>query len=273
MKSSEKNWKLTVPLKIFFGSFLLFIVACSGPRQITRRPVTLDGITTSEIVRRNRDNGSGLRYIRSIATINLESPRSANQFGSQIAIRCPDSVYIKIEGILGIDGVKASLNRETFLVYNIINKYVVTGKTSADAIRKTFDYDVSFEEMMDLLTGLPKLHESDIPGMSDLAADGSYYIMTLSTPAGKQKIQIDPFANFAISKIEYFDLDGQVVMEKEFSRFEEINGVFFPRYVRVLRPREKDLLSLFFEARTINKPFSSALFTIRYPRDIDIIKK
>ena len=251
---------------------LIDLAACGAPEAVVRTPVKTDGITPKDIVQKNNANGANLRYIKSVTTLNMESPKSVGQYSAQIAIRTPDSVYIKIEGILGIDGLKASLNKESFVVYNIINKYVVMGRTSSEAIRKTFDYDVSFDEMMELLTGLPRLRETDLASMTRFAAEESYYTMSFTTERGVRKIWIDPFANYAVSRIVDSDSAGEIMVEREFSRFQAVGDVFFPRYVRIVRPKEKDLLSLYFEARSINKPFSSNLFLIRYPRDIEIIQ-
>lgn len=183
--------------------------------------------------------------MKAVTTLNLESPKSANQFSAQFAIKFPDSVYIKIEGVLGIDGLKASLNRHTFVVYNIINRYVIQGTTSALAIRKTFDYDISFDEMIELLVGLPRLKESELANLIEFSADESYYVMTFRSDGETKKIWIDPFAQCAISRIRHFDDNGDLILEKEFSRFELLDGNFIPRYVRMVKPREKDLLSVF----------------------------
>jgi hypothetical protein len=240
---------------------------------IIRQPVSTDGLKPIDLVRRNNENGNRLRYMKAVTTLNIESPKSANQFTAQIAVKFPDSVYIKIEGVLGIDGLKASLNRQTFVVYNIINRYVVQGVTSSSAIRKTFDYDISFDEMVELLIGLPRLKEGDLANLIEFTADESYYLMTFKNGDETKKIWIDPFAQYAVSRIRHFDRNGVLLLEKEFSRFEYIDGNFMPRYVRIVKPNEKDLLSIFFDARTLNKSFNSSIFRIKYPDDVKIMEQ
>lgn len=255
--------------------FLAFVLinSCAPSKVIIREPVSTDGIKPIDLVRKNNANGKGLRYMKAVTTLNLESPKSANQFSAQLAIKFPDSIYIKIEGVLGIDGLKASLNRQTFVVYNIINRYVIQGATSASAIRKTFDYDISFDEMIELLVGLPQLRESELENLIEFAADESYYVMAFRSGAETKKIWIDPFAQCAISRIRHFDESGGLILEKEFSRFEFIDGNFMPRYVRIVKPKEKDLLSIFFNARTLNKSFNSSIFSVKYPDDVKIIEQ
>lgn len=261
--------------RISFFLFLtfVFINSCAPPKVIIREPVSADGIKPIDLIRKNNANGKGLRYMKAVTTLNLESPKSANQFSAQLAIKFPDSVYIKIEGVLGIDGLKASLNRQTFVVYNIINRYVIQGTTSASAIRKTFDYDISFDEMIELLVGLPQLKESELENLIEFTADESYYVMTFRSGSGTKKIWIDPFAQYAISRIRHFDENGGLILEKEFSRFELLDGNFMPRYVRIVKPKEKDLLSIFFNARTLNKSFNSSIFSVKYPDDVKIIEQ
>lgn len=248
----------------------VLLQSCTSAGTARRARVSVDDITPLEIIKKNNAYTERLRYMKAVSTLTLESPKSSNQFSAQIAIRYPDSVYIKIEGILGVDGLKASLNKDTYVLYNIVNKYVIKGKTSTDAIRKTFDYDVSFEEMVELLMGLVPLKETELEQLTQFDVDSSYYVMNFNNGTGSKKIWIDPYADFAVSRINYYDASGELMLEKEFTRFEKINGFYFPRYVRVIRPKEKDLLSLYFDLRTINKSFSSSLFEIRYPKNIDL---
>jgi hypothetical protein len=257
---------------IAFVLAAVLLQSCGAPKAIIREPVHTEGVQPIELIRKNNDNGRAIACVKAATTLDLESPKSANQFSAQLAIKFPDSVYIKIEGILGIAGLKASLNKETFVVYNIIDKYVVRGQTSANAIRKTFDYDISFAEMVELLAGLVRLRESELAELVDFSADDSYYVLTFQNDKGTRKVWIDPYANCAVSKILYY-ADNQLILQKDFTRFENISGTYMPRYVRVIRSKENDRLSLYFNSRTINKNFNSSLFTIKYPNDIRIIQE
>ena len=260
-------------LQVIILFFTVIVYGCAPPKNIVRYPVTTEGIKPIDLVHKNNENGKRLRYMKAVATLNLESPKSANQFTAQLAIKFPDSIYIKIEGVLGIDGLKASLNRESFVVYNIINRYVVRGATSSSAIRKTFDYDIGFDEMVELLIGLPRIKESDLMDLTEFSTDESYYVLTFKTNGETKKVWLDPFARFAVSRIRQYDFNDVLYLEKEFSRFEYIDGNYLPRYVRIVKPKDKDLLSIFFDARTLNKSFNSNVFHIRYPDDVKIIEQ
>jgi len=258
----------------------LFLIVCvvwqsCSPSAVVIKPsrISTSDITVAEIFQKNNQLVQKIRYVKSVATLTLESPKSSNQFSAQIALKLPDSVYIKIEGFLGVDGLKASLNKETFIVYNIINKYVIRGKTSSAAIRKTFDYDVSFEDMTELLTGLFRLKEEDFPNLVSYATEDNYYLFTFGDSSGVKKIWVDPSVGFAVVRVNYYNNSNQLILEKEFSRFEQIDDYFLPRYVRVLRPSEKDLLSFYFDSRTVNRPFKSNVFIVNYPKDIKIIEQ
>ena len=258
---------------ILLITFVLLQGCSSSVPVVQRSSLSTADITVAEIFQKNNQLVQKIRFVKSVATLTLESPKSSNQFSAQIAVKLPDSVFIKIEGFLGVDGLKASLNRETFIVYNIINKYVIRGKTSADAIRKTFDYDVSFEGMTELLTGLFRLKEEDFPNLSGYSTDGDYYLLEFGDASGSKKIWVDPNAGFAVTRVNYYDASHKLILEKEFSRFEKIDDNFIPRYVRILRPAEKDLLSFYFDSRSINRPFKSNIFILNYPKDIKIIEQ
>ena len=228
----------------------------------------MDGISVEQLIQKNHTNAEPFRSLKAVATLNVESAKSAGQFSMQLAIKAPDSVFIKVEGLLGIDGLKASINSKTFEVYNVIQRYVVQGATNSAAIQKTLEYEITFDELLETLTGLPM---APATGISDVRADDSYYLLIYSTPDKETSIWLDPYAGFAVSRITE-SRHGKTILEKEYSRFERINGRFLPRYVRIYRPLKKDLLSLFFQTRELDKNIKSGLFVLKYPDDIKIVK-
>ncbi len=254
-----------------FAAFLLIcLTGCSTTEVLRREPVDLKDMTSDEVIRRHHDRRGEFVSLKAMATLTLESPKSSNQFSVQIAVKYPDSIYVKIEGILGVDGLKASINRNTFVVYNIINRTVIRGTTSSAAIRNAFDYDVSFDEMMEILTGHVVLKNSE--GFV-LSADSSYYVLTRPTGEGIRKYWIDPYADFAVARIEDRDSADQLILERDFTRFEKVGGHYLPRYVRVYRPQESDFLSLYFDSREMNKTVRSQLFLISYPKSVEVVER
>jgi outer membrane lipoprotein-sorting protein len=257
-------------LILFFG--IIMLSACGTTETlIVRKPVKTDNMPLSTLLKNNRQHQEKIQYLKALTTLNLESPKSGSQVKGQIAIKYPDSIYIKIEGFLGIDGLVASINKNTFVVYNILNKYVVTGSTTPGAIQKAFDYKVTFDELRDVMTGLVFLSDRDREQIVSYDADSCYYVLKIKEDSGYKKVWIDPWTQFAVTKIEHYNADDEVMMLKEFSRFEQYGSMMLPKYVRVLRPKEKDLLSVYFEERIINKKFPSKLFHIHYPKNIEVI--
>lgn len=251
---------------------ILWMTGCGTTETLlVRKPVKTEDTPLPTLFEKNRQHQEKLKYMKAIATLNLESPKSGNQVKGQIAIKYPDSIYIKIEGFLGIDGLVASINKSTFVVYNIINKYVVTGSTTPLGIQKAFDYRVTFDELRDVMTGLVFLTDEDQKNVISYDADSCDYLLKIKEGEGYKKVWIDPAAQFAVTKIEHCDSAGTVTLLKEFKRLEKQGSMILPKYVRVLRPKEKDLLSVYFEERQINKSFSGRLFHIHYPKNVDVI--
>jgi hypothetical protein len=258
--------------KLILLFFLIVLYGCGASETlIIRKPVKTDDTPLSALFEKNRQHQGKIQYLKALTTLNLESPKSGNQVKGQIAVRYPDSIYIKIEGFLGIDGLVASINKNTFVVYNILNKYVVKGSTTPGAIQKAFDYKVTFDELRDVMTGLVFLTDQDKERTISYEADSCYYVLKIKEDSGYKKVWIDPWTQFAVAKIEHYNTNDEVVMLKEFSRFEKYGSMMLPKYVRVLRPKEKDLLSVYFEERIINKKFASKIFLIHYPKNVEVI--
>ena len=137
----NKNNKIYLKTRFNIVRFIIFLclaqfvfIGCP-PKVVVRKPVSIDGVMPLDLIKKNNQNAAKLRSVQAIGRFTLESPKTANRASVQLAVAGKDSVYIKLEGFLGIDGLKAVFNRKNFLVYNIIKKLSDQGVTIHEILK------------------------------------------------------------------------------------------------------------------------------------------
>ena len=120
--------------------------------------------------------------------------------------------------------------------------------------------------------GVFVLSEKKLKQLDAFYAEDTYYVLQFEEETGRTRYWIDPFSDNAVSKIEIYNAKDEVVLLKEFTRFEKVGSIFLPRYIRMVRPQRKEYISLYFNRRQLNKKVNPKLFNIKYPSKIKVIE-
>lgn len=243
---------------------LILIVGCSSG-VVVRNPLEPGSSTPEKILKLNNSNADKFKSLKGISSLTIESPNFANKVSARIVFKRPDSLYIKIEGLLGVDAAKISFNANDFVLYNILENQVVTGKTNSSSIRKMVDLDFEFEEIVSVFTGLVRLRQSHLDSLIEFTIDDTYYLMVSRHGDLTVRHWIDPYSGYAISRVVIEKPDGEVEFEKDFSRFEKQSGVWIPKYVRFLNPGRKEQVSLLYRGIKINDKIEEKTFQFKVP--------
>ncbi|MBN1561083.1 DUF4292 domain-containing protein [candidate division KSB1 bacterium] len=199
----------------------------------------------------------------------VQSSRQSFSGNAIVNIVNPDSIFVRIEAILGLDVGVVFANKERFLIYSPMENLAYTGDASDTLRLKSFlGFDLTFQEMMQSLSGLAAIKELSAARtkMKDDelhiigVADSIFYDYTIDTRVG------------LISRVEMKDFVGHVLRIEEYKRFTTIRGVRIPQMMRFTRPREKESLTIFYDRLTINRQLAPGNFYIKMPHDVLEIK-
>lgn len=240
----------------------LFLVnGCAG---IYRKPaIDIESATWKSIpavLAKNRDR---LSTLKGKARILVEMPGFQYQAYSDVVIKRPDSVFVKIKAALGIDMGCFFSDRQTFAVYLPFQNTFYSGSLDSLVIPNLTRFDFSYEQLLEALTGI------EVPSNLDsgsLSVERNQLILTGKLQGQNVKYWIDP-NNGVVTRTEVFDGNGDVIFRERFERITRLGGVVLPRTIRLERPNRNESLVVHYTHLEVNKPVKNDYFKLKIPKN------
>jgi outer membrane biogenesis lipoprotein LolB len=260
-QSATKD-RLFFPVVIIFSFTVIYLSGCS----ISSGPAIKHDETQLQVVRDILDNNiEKFSTLQGRGKLVVQSPRQSFSGNAIVNIINPDSIYVRIEAILGLDVGVVFANTERFLIYSPMENLAYTGDASDTLRLKSFlGFDLTFQEMLQSLSGLAgiknmsaakiKLKDEELHVIG--IADSIFYDYTIDTQIG------------LISRVEMKDFAGHMLCIEEYKRFTTIKGVRIPQMMRFTRPREMESLTIFYDRLSINQPLAAGKFYVKMPHDV-----
>lgn len=210
-------------------------------------------------------NWNHLKTLHGRARLIVESPRQSFSGRALVNVKVPDSLYIKIEAILGLDVGQIFANDKTFLIYSPMEKLAYDGaSTDTLNLNMFLGFDLTFPQTMHLVSGavlLPELENAVMrqqEGRLKISGEqaGQFYEYFVDVKYGM------------ISKIVVRDEQGRVQLVEEFKRFIRVGAARAPKMIRYTRPQEKESLTLFYNQLDVNKSIAEKEFYIKLPPEV-----
>lgn len=159
---------------------------------------------------------------------------------------------------MGIRMGKVFIAQNRFVFYNQVMNQFMTGDRQDFEDTNFLQFPLELTQLRSVFAaqerfGILKKNKFEIQ-------DDAFYVETINGTLSYH-IWFDR-RHLRIKKIEYYD-GSQLLFYKEYKRFEEINGVLFPRVINFVRPAEKQGFSIFYTNLEINKSLKKERFAIR----------
>lgn len=249
---------ISLPLLAFVISSLW--LGCAGT---ARRAALSDEETRWEVVPDVlRQNFERLKTLKSRGKLIIESPELSYSADSRVVFKGPDSLYLKVEVILGIDIGWLFADRQTFTAYTPFTNSYYTG--SIDSFRfgdlLAFD-DMTYDRLIQAVIGLeliPRVNNAQ------LSRSGKSLLLSGTVDSFALKYWIDP-GKGVVTRAEMRDQKGQLILSGEFQRFIKSSDVYLPRSIRLQRPAKKQSITVFYDFLEANKEISKKEFKTKIP--------
>jgi len=217
-------------------------------------------ITADMLQERVSENQTRVRTLRGTGTISVETSDMAQSGSFELTLRKPDSVLVKIEGPFGIDVGSALVTRNRFAFYYSFQNRLVEGPTNPANLSRVFQIPIDFDDVLNLFTGGFFLSE-DRANPSDFSIEDEEFVMTYSSYTGTRRYWVDS-QKMQIVKIQHLDGNGTLVLEQLFTKFQTMDGVTVPQYVRVTMVKERRRVSIAYSGIVINPPDLEFFFDV-----------
>ena len=249
--------------KVFILLFLFFLLThlsfCT--RAIRRPALRLEETRVDIVTAALNKNYSHLKTMKGWGRLTVETPQMSQSASSRVILNRPDSVYVKVEAVFGIDVGWLFSDRSSFLYYTPHSNICYTG--AFDSLKRVnpISFDLTFDRFIQTLAGLemiPKLKNGRVQQSGDnlllFGINGNYF----------HRYWIDPQKGVVI-RSEVRDSLNNIIFTTEYQRFTKINDVIIPRTIRIQYPIKKERLTLFYNKIEINKKLSKNDFRTKIP--------
>lgn len=238
-----------------FLSLAALVLLTAGCATWRRAPAIPQEATSVERVREVLEANYGrLEQFKARGRLQIASPGQSAVLDARVLIDRPDTLYVRLEALLGIDVGWLFCDRREYLFYlPLENLY---GRGPADSLRldRFFKVTPDYEQLMGALLGLELARHLTDP---QIERDESGLRLSGSSALGQHQYWIDPVRG-VVTRGEVRDGAGELLLRQSFERFSRIGGVQVPRLIRLQRPRERQGITLLYEEISINKRFSAA---------------
>ena len=246
-----------------FGVTAFLLSGCAG---IVQQPVLTKDDAYIDVIENSLErNYNRLRTLKGRGQLVVQSPRQSFRGDARVLLKKPDSLYVKLEAMLGLDVGVMFADRYEFFIYSPMDNMVYTS-TDEDTLRlgMFLGFDMSRQHFLQSITGLPKIEQlSDL----QLSVEEKEWLLVGYANEYLYKHWIDPQWG-VITKTEVRDKTNDLIRIEKFSRFAKINNVRIPQTIRYIRPQKKESLTMFYDTVNINNKISPKKFYIKMPPDV-----
>jgi outer membrane lipoprotein-sorting protein len=242
---------------------IITIFSCAPVPKKISPPLPVD-----KIFQRLLENYKSLETFEASGTISVDSKRFKNSGDFKLAIKKPDSLLINITGPFGINFATASVVKNRLIYLNELTNQVLYAAATQENIRELLRVDISFEELIDILTGGIVINPEGAENQS-AKVEEDQYVITLQRNEYLYKYWID-IRNLSVSKNLIQDKAGNLLIDLQFGDFIEKEGVVIPRSINFTNSIRSEKIKVNYINVSVNK--RNLDLRIYVPDDAEVIE-
>jgi hypothetical protein len=240
------------PHAVFFISLILTLAGCN-PKNIYKPAIvkfeSLENWQTYYI-----KSIQQIHTIQSEARISIESSQLATNITISLIYAAPDTLFLKAEGPFGLDLGKIFIGKDRFILYNQFNNQFFTGSLDDEYYNTFLETDFSFAELKYGLIG-----RAPLPGEAVLV-DAERGVF--------ERIRDDEIWRYMVDKktgnLAAFEIEAgpDIIFRQEYFNYADINGVKFPRFIKIILPQKKEMVAIYHKNIKINERLEKQRYSI-----------
>ncbi len=253
------SWLSGMRLATFFVAGLLLLGGCATMRRPPAIPADVN--SAERVLAALEANYGRLDRFRGEGRLSVSAPGRSFSLDTRVFIDRPDTLYVRLEALFGLDVGWLFADRIGYLFYIPMQNAYGRGPVDSLSLNGFIDVMPDYDQFLATLTGIELARHLTTPRLS---REGKLLVLTGHGALGMQTFWIDPERG-VITRSEVVDSTGVVVLRQQFDRFSRVNGVQLPFTIKVLRPLEQQGMTLFYERVSVNKKFSAKEIKLKIP--------
>lgn len=246
-------------------TILVLFVHCAGPFRSAPPPLLMNPDTLIEDI---ENHASKLQTFEGRATFSVVSIEGAYRGSMKLSVKMPDSLWMKLEGPLGVDYITGRFTGERALLYSPWEKAVYEGSYQQMRALALIPLDMGFADMALGLLGLLVPDGVGNDSLFSLRTDSRRYILNLGYG---ERIWIEPQGP-VVTRWEKKDENGEMLWIWEAKEFRKNKGIRFPKIIRMTSYQPKQRITLVYERIKANRPMRDGWCHIKIPEGVENIE-
>lgn len=255
---------MNMTTRLFPLFILFFVTSCTSPRYILDAEKT----SFSELLSGFEEAQNKLKSFRGQSRISIDTPEYSGSFFADVLYNDNDSILIDVSGPFGIDVGKMFLGKNRFIFFNQFSNQFYSGDTENFKNRNFLQFPLKIHEISNFFVGKETIKNMKI---LNYKVDGDLFFINGKNGSMSYNIWMDDLTG-RIKKIEYLEGD-KLILIKEYDKFFKINNAYFPKHIKLTRPIEKQIVSVFYNQLVLNQEILPEEFQLKISdtaRQIDL---
>ena len=190
--------------------------------------------------------------------ISIDTEEFSGNFFADILYNENDSLLIDVSGPFGIGVGKMFIGKNRFIFLNQFSNQFYSGDTENFKNRNFLQFPLKVHEISNFFTGKELLNNMKILNYD---IDGGLFFIHGKNNNFNYNIWIDNITG-RIKKIEYLNQD-KIVLVKEYDKFIKFDNTYFPKHIKLSRPEEKQVVSVYYNKILLNQKIKPTEFMVK----------
>ena len=247
----------SLPLLLVAAGVALLMPSCAPkPAELL---LDTAQVTPARIAEMIAQHDARVHSLAGGGTLTFESPELSGSVFFTVSVKKPDSLLLRFEGPFGMDVGFLFASRERYVMYNALENQVIRGIPTAAGIRSVIPFDLTFDRLLDMLTGTFPLP----PGTTapeTYRVDDEWFHLVYPRSGDTTAYWIDP-RFVTVAKYRVTGPQG-TLMEAETSMPEQQDDLRVPRLISVTFPETRRQVSIYYSDLTLNPGAPAFSYTI-----------
>ncbi len=246
-----------LPLLLVTAGVALLMPSCAPkPAELLLDTAQVSPARIAEMI---GEHDARLHSLAGGGTLTFESPELSGSVFFTVSVKKPDSLLLRFEGPFGMDVGFLFASRERYVMYNALENQVIRGIPTAAGIRSVIPFDLTFDQLLDMLTGTFRLPPGTTAPQT-YRVDDEWFHLVYPRPGDTTAYWIDP-RSATVAKYRVTGREG-TLMEAETSMPEQQGDLTAPRLVSITFPETRRQVSIYYSDLTLNPGALAFTYTI-----------
>lgn len=152
-----------------------------------------------------------------------------------VSVKKKDDLYFKIDGPMGIDVGAGHFNREKFTFADYLNDKAYTGTTNALNISSLTKIPVTFDELMNIISGGARIRKYDTDTCW-YTEEGEYIVLQFLSAKGTYRKFYVNKAEMYVDRFIHINNKKQITLNVQYSNYVNSGNGIFAKKISVSRP-------------------------------------